>query len=274
MRCPGVSLWGLLCLAVAVAGGRPVRLEGVRADARALTRTLSTRLQQLQVTPARGTAGTPGEGGRDPAATPPEGTGGTPRPGGAVPQTRGLLLSGGGSCSPKWGGVPGGVSHDGDPVPRFGGSPGRGAWGWVGVGALIPNRASPGRESGGLHPQLFPLTLRITGLEGIPEGGLPDGGLPPGLGWAAQQLQLFQRLLGALAGGDLRLAQVANDLENLRSLLAVLGALLGCPPARDPAPAPPAPLAEAPHTVAGVALARLRGCLDRVAACLEGVPAC
>ncbi|XP_068048082.1 leptin [Anomalospiza imberbis] len=169
MRCPGVSLWGLLCLGVAVAGGRPVRLERVRADARALTRTLSTRLQQLQ---------------------------------------------------------------------------------------------------------LFPLTLRVTGLEGVPEGGLPDGGVPPGLGWAAQRLQLFQRLLGALAGGDLRLAQVANDLENLRSLLAVLGALLGCPPARDPPAAPPAPLAEAPHTVAGVALARLRGCLDGVAAHLEGVPAC
>ncbi|XP_053833074.1 leptin isoform X1 [Vidua macroura] len=172
MRCPGVSLWGLLCLAVAVAGGRPVRLERVRADARALTRTLSTRLQQLQ---------------------------------------------------------------------------------------------------------LFPLTLRVTGLEGVPEGGLPDGGVPPGLGWAAQRLQLFQRLLEALAGGDLRLAQVVNDLENLRSLLAVLGALLGCPPARDPPaapPAPPAPLAEAPHTVAGVALARLRGCLDGVAARLEGVPTC
>ncbi|XP_066176377.1 leptin [Sylvia atricapilla] len=173
MRCPGVSPWGLLCLAgavaVAVAGGRPVRLERVRADARALTRTLSTRLQQLQ---------------------------------------------------------------------------------------------------------LFPLTLRVTGLEGVPEGCLPDGGAPPGLGWAAQRLQLFQRLLGALAGGDLRLAQVANDLENLRSLLAVLGALLGCPPPREPPPAPPAPLAEAPHTVAGVAMARLRACLEGVAARLEGVPAC
>ncbi|XP_039560475.1 leptin [Passer montanus] len=169
MRCGGVSLWALLCLAVAVGGGRPVRLERVRADARALTRTLSTRLQQLQ---------------------------------------------------------------------------------------------------------LFPLTLRITGLEGVPEGGVPEGGVAPGLGWAAQRLQLFQRLLAALPGPDLRLAQVANDLENLRSLLAALGALLGCPPPREPPPAPPAPLAEAPHTVAGVALARLRGCLDGVAARLEGAPAC
>ncbi|XP_062347477.1 leptin [Cinclus cinclus] len=169
MRCPRVSPWALLWLLVAVAGSRPVRLERVRADARALTRTLSTRLQQLQ---------------------------------------------------------------------------------------------------------LFPLTLRVTGLEGVPEGGLPDGGVPPGLAWAAQRLQLFQRLLGALAGGDLRLVQVANDLENLRSLLVVLGALLGCPLPRDPPPPPPAPLAEAPHTVAVVALSRLRGCLEGVAARLEGVPAC
>ncbi|XP_036256856.1 leptin [Molothrus aeneus] len=171
MRGPGASLRALLCLAVALAvgGGRPVRLERVRADARALTRTLSTRLQQLQ---------------------------------------------------------------------------------------------------------LFPLTLRISGLEGVPEGALPDGGAPPGLGWAAQRLQLFQRLLAALPGADLRLAQVANDLENLRSLLAVLGALLGCPAPREPPPAPPAPPNEAPHTLAGVALARLRGCLDGVAARLEGVPAC
>ncbi|XP_027766159.1 leptin-like [Empidonax traillii] len=120
-----------------------------------------------------------------------------------------------------------------------------------------------------VSPQLFPLTLRVTGLEGVPEGGVPAG-----LGVAAQRLQLFQRLLGAVAGGDLRLAQVANDLENLRSLLGVLGALLGCPPPRDPPPAPPAPLAEAPHTVAGVALAQLQGCLEGIATHLEEVPAC
>ncbi|XP_057878952.1 leptin-like [Melospiza georgiana] len=167
MRGPGASLCALLCLAVAVpvGGGRPVRLERVRADARALTRTLSARLQQLQ---------------------------------------------------------------------------------------------------------LFPLTLRISGLEGVPEGALPEGGPPPGLGWAAQRLQLFQRLLAALPGPDARLAQVSNDLENLLGALGVLGALLGCPAP----PAAPAPHAEAPHTLAGVALARLRGCLDGVAARLEGVPAC
>lgn len=60
MRCPRVSPWALLWLLVAVAGGRPVRLERVRADARALTRTLSARLQQIQVT--RGGHG--GHGGR------------------------------------------------------------------------------------------------------------------------------------------------------------------------------------------------------------------
>lgn len=152
-------------------------------------------------------------------------------------------------------------------------------------GALCPKLGSPGRvpKAGWVSPppltppfvpQLFPLSLRVTGLEGVPEGALPEGGVPPGLAWAAQRLQLFQRLLGALAGPEPRLAQVTNDLENLRSLLALLGALLGCAPPREPPPAPPAPLAEAPHTVALVALARLRGCLEGVAARLEGVPAC
>lgn len=62
MRWPGVvSLWGVLWLWVPVAGGRPVRLEKVRADTRNLTRTLSTRIQQLQV--RRGVGGGEGAGG-------------------------------------------------------------------------------------------------------------------------------------------------------------------------------------------------------------------
>ncbi|KAM6283556.1 leptin [Spheniscus humboldti] len=174
MRWPGVSLWGLLWLWLPLAGGRPVRLEKVQADTRNLTRTLSARIQQLQ---------------------------------------------------------------------------------------------------------LFPLSLKISGLEAIPGEGAPEG-----LGAMDRRLQLFQRLLGGLAAGGLAagglpLAQIANDMENLRSLLAALAARLGCPPPRDP-PAPPAPprlpqlLAEAPHTAAGLALARLRVCLDGIAARLDGLPAC
>ncbi|KAM6100817.1 LOW QUALITY PROTEIN: leptin [Pterocles gutturalis] len=188
MRWPGVSLWGLLWVwGGPLAGGRPSCLEKVLADTRNLTRTLSTRIQQLQ---------------------------------------------------------------------------------------------------------LFPLNLQIRGLEVIPGEGAPGG-----LGAMAQRLQLFQRLLASLPGGGplaaggwslaagggpaeergLSLAQIANDMENLRSLLATLATQLGCAP-RDPPPAAPPGLpqllAQAPHTAAGLALARLRGCLDAIAARLEGTPAC
>ncbi|XP_069657570.1 leptin isoform X1 [Haliaeetus albicilla] len=169
MRWPSVSLWSLLWLWVPLASGRPVRLEKVRADTRNLTRTLSTRIQQLQ---------------------------------------------------------------------------------------------------------LFPLSLKISGLEAIPGEGAPEG-----LGAMDHRLQLFQRLLGGLAAGNLPLAQIANDMENLRSLLAALATHLGCPPLRTP-PGPPGPpglsdlLVEAPHTAAGLALARLRVCLDGIAARLDGLPAC
>ncbi|XP_074428699.1 leptin [Larus michahellis] len=168
MRWPGVSLWGVLWLWVPLATGRPARLEKVRGDTRTLTRTLSARIQQLQ---------------------------------------------------------------------------------------------------------LFPLGPQISGLEAIPGGAAPEG-----LGAMAQRLLLFQRLLGALAAGHPPLAQVANDTENLRSLLAAMAAQLGCePPRAPPSPPPlalPPPLAEAPHTAAGLALARLRLCLDGIARRLDGHPAC
>ncbi|XP_072718556.1 leptin [Mycteria americana] len=172
MRWPGVALWGVLWLWLPLAGGRPVRLEKVQADTRNLTRTLSARIQQLQ---------------------------------------------------------------------------------------------------------LFPLSLKISGLEAIPGEGAPEG-----LGAMDHRLQLFQRLLASLAAGNLPLAQIANDMENLRSLLAALAAHLGCPPPSPPRspPGPPGPpglpdpLAEAPHTAAGLALARLRVCLDGITARLDGLPAC
>ncbi|KAM9293683.1 leptin [Morus bassanus] len=166
MRGPAVSPWGLLWLWVPLAAGRPLRPEKVQADTRNLTRTLSARIQQLQ---------------------------------------------------------------------------------------------------------LFPLSLTISGLEAIPGEGAPEG-----LGAMDHRLQLFQRLLGGLAAAGLPLAQVANDMENLRSLLGALAAHLGCRPPRAP-PGPPALpelLAEAPHTAAGLALARLRACLDGIAARLDGPPAC
>lgn len=115
--------------------------------------------------------------------------------------------------------------------------------------------------------------MRLGGLEAVPGEGLPEG-----LGAMARHLQRFQHLLGHLAtAGHLPLAQIANDTENLRSLLAAMAAHLGCPPLPHDPPAPsvpPAALAEAPHSVAGLALARLRGCLEAIATRLEGHPGC
>ncbi|XP_066846642.1 LOW QUALITY PROTEIN: leptin [Anser cygnoides] len=169
MRCHGAWLWGLLWLWLPLAGGRPVRPEKVRADTRSLARTLSARIQLLQ---------------------------------------------------------------------------------------------------------LFPLGPRVLGLEAMPGERAPEG-----LGAMEQRLQLFQRLLSALPAAAAPPPQVLSDLENLRSLLAALAAHLGCGPPHPEAPPPPPPglaelLAQAPHTAAGVALARLRACLDGIAARLDAAPAC
>ncbi|KAK4831928.1 hypothetical protein QYF61_020305 [Mycteria americana] len=145
-----------------------------------------------------------------------------------------------------------------------------------------PGPGGLGGGSGGVPvppppPQGHPEGLKISGLEAIPGEGAPEG-----LGAMDHRLQLFQRLLASLAAGNLPLAQIANDMENLRSLLAALAAHLGCPPPSPPRspPGPPGPpglpdpLAEAPHTAAGLALARLRVCLDGITARLDGLPAC
>ncbi|KAM9205591.1 leptin [Mergus octosetaceus] len=118
--------------------------------------------------------------------------------------------------------------------------------------------------------QLFPLGPRVLGLEAMP-GARP----PEGLGAMEQRLQLFQRLLGALPAAAAPPPQVLSDLENLRSLLAALAAQLGCGPPRQPEAPPPGLaelLAQAPHTAAGLALARLRACLDGIAARLDAAP--
>ncbi|XP_062448371.1 leptin [Rhea pennata] len=123
--------------------------------------------------------------------------------------------------------------------------------------------------------QLFPLNLKISGLEFIPGERAPEG-----LAAVDERLQGFQRVLAGLPAGSLPLAQIANDMENLRSLLAALGAHLGCalPRAAGPAAAGPASLADvlavSPYTAAGLALARLRACLDGIARHLDGLQSC
>ncbi|XP_068025695.1 leptin [Melanerpes formicivorus] len=165
--CPELvaSLWGALWLVTPLVGGRPVCLEKVRGDTKNLTRTLSTRIQQLQ---------------------------------------------------------------------------------------------------------LLPLPLRIPELEELPGEGAPEG-----LVAMAQRLQFFQFLLTQLAtAGHQPLTQLANDLENLASLLVTMATQLGCPqvgleppPLMDP---PSEVLVRAPHTVTTLALGRLRGCLDGIATQLGG----
>ncbi|NP_001337009.1 leptin precursor [Anas platyrhynchos] len=121
--------------------------------------------------------------------------------------------------------------------------------------------------------QLFPLGPRVLGLEAMP-GARP----PEGLGAMEQRLQLFQRVLRALPGAAAPPPQILSDLENLRSLLTALAAQLGCGPPPRQTEAPPPGLAEllaqAPHTVAGLAMGRLRACLDGIAARIDAAPPC
>ncbi|XP_063999004.1 leptin-like [Pogoniulus pusillus] len=160
-----VSLWGALWLVPPLVCARPVRLEKVRGDTKNLTRTLSTRIQQLQ---------------------------------------------------------------------------------------------------------LLALPLRVPELEQLPGEVAPEG-----LVAMAQRLQVFQFLLTQLAtSGHQPLSQLANDLENLASLLVTMATQLGCPqvalespPSMDPASEV---LVQAPHTVTTIALGRLRGCLDGIATRLGG----
>uniref|UniRef100_A0A8B9J0R9 Uncharacterized protein n=1 Tax=Amazona collaria TaxID=241587 RepID=A0A8B9J0R9_9PSIT len=95
---PAAPLWALLCLGLPAAAGRPVGLDRVRVDARNLIRTLSTRLQRLQVSGGAPT-GTPvrqWEGGA------PGWSMGAPRmdegrcrvPGGALRHGLGVLMGG------------------------------------------------------------------------------------------------------------------------------------------------------------------------------------
>ena len=102
-------------------------------------------------------------------------------------------------------------------------------------------------------------------------------------------MQQFQRLLQALPPTPL-LLQLLSDLDNLCSVLQAMAALRGCgdpPPSgagppplhqhRDPPRFEPALrelLEGAPHTVAAVALGRLRRCLEGVAEGLEGGVGC
>ncbi|KYO26360.1 leptin [Alligator mississippiensis] len=121
--------------------------------------------------------------------------------------------------------------------------------------------------------QLLPVNLKVSGLDFLP-GERP----PESLEAMDATLQVFQRVLAGLPLDAVPGAQLANDMENLRSLLRLLGAHLGCaPPA---APAAPALgnltdlLAEAPYSAAAVALDRLHKSLHGITKHLDQLRCC
>ncbi|XP_075780215.1 leptin isoform X2 [Pelodiscus sinensis] len=121
--------------------------------------------------------------------------------------------------------------------------------------------------------QPLPLNLKINGLDFIP-GEQPLGSLDS----MDQTLQLFQRLLPSLASENGPLAQIANDLENLRSLLQTLASQLGCAihraPALDVLGNLTELLATSSYTVDVVALARLRQNLHGILKRLDRLQHC
>ncbi|XP_060635643.2 leptin [Anolis sagrei] len=120
--------------------------------------------------------------------------------------------------------------------------------------------------------QFPPLSLRVHGLDFIP-GELPS----ESLGAMDATLGVFHQVLSSLPW-EAPVAQIGNDVENLRSLLGLLGAHLGCPLQRGP----PAEglgnltelLAVSPYTTSLVALDRLRKCLLDMARLLDRLQNC
>nr|XP_056702216.1 leptin [Euleptes europaea] len=122
--------------------------------------------------------------------------------------------------------------------------------------------------------QQFPeLSLRIRGLEFVPEQ-------PPAARLAAIDgaLARFQQVLARLLPREPAAAQVANDVENLRSLVGRLAAQLGCaldgPSAQADLGQLQARLDDSAFTVVSVTFHRLRellrflqGHLDQVRSC-------
>ncbi|XP_014380137.1 leptin [Alligator sinensis] len=118
--------------------------------------------------------------------------------------------------------------------------------------------------------QLLPVNLKVSGLDFLP-GERPLESLEA----MDATLQVFQRVLAGLPLDAVPGAQLANDMENLRSLLRLLGAHLGCAP-----PAAPALgnltdlLAEAPYSAAAVALDRLHKSLHGITKHLDQLRCC
>ncbi|XP_053113504.1 leptin [Hemicordylus capensis] len=120
--------------------------------------------------------------------------------------------------------------------------------------------------------QFPPLSLKINGLDFIP-GELPVESLEG----MEETLEIFRQVLSSLPL-EAPVAQIANDVENLRSLMRLLGSHLGCPlqrPARvDVLGNLTELLAISPYTTAVVTLDRLQKCLQSIVKYLDHVQSC
>uniref|UniRef100_A0A8C8RHD4 Leptin n=1 Tax=Pelusios castaneus TaxID=367368 RepID=A0A8C8RHD4_9SAUR len=121
--------------------------------------------------------------------------------------------------------------------------------------------------------QLFPLNLKINGLDFIP-GERPLGSLDS----MDETLQIFQRILPSLPMENVPVTQIFNDIENLRSLIQTLGSHLGCTFHRssklDALGNLTELLATSPYTTAVVTLDRLQKCLHSIVKHLDHIQSC
>ncbi|XP_074840343.1 leptin [Carettochelys insculpta] len=121
--------------------------------------------------------------------------------------------------------------------------------------------------------QLLPLNLKVNGLDFIP-GERPLESLDA----MDETLQIFQQILPSLPVDNVPIAQIFNDIENLRSLIQALGAHLGCtlpkPSALDALGNLTELLATSPYTTALVALDRLQKCLHSIVKHLDHIGSC
>lgn len=90
-------------------------------------------------------------------------------------------------------------------------------------------------------------------------------------------LELFHQVLSNLPL-EAPVAQISHDVENLQSLLQLLGSHLGCPPHRPARPEALQNLTErlavSPYTAAVVTLDRLQKCLQSITKHLDHVHNC
>ncbi|XP_061438613.1 leptin [Rhineura floridana] len=120
--------------------------------------------------------------------------------------------------------------------------------------------------------QFPPVSPKVNGFDFIP-GQLPVESLES----IDETLEIFHQLLSSLPP-QVPVTQISNDVENLRSLLQMLGSHLRCPLQRPSVADALGNLTElmaiSPYTRAVVTLDRLQKCLQSIAKYLDHVQNC